>query len=66
MTSSIVDAGIKWRPGSSELAELGPEFKEVWDSYYASAPDKPLLWMGVLAACVPQLFPLGHEYLKHQ
>jgi len=49
-TISTVDAGIKWRPGLSELPEFGPEFKEVWDSYFASAPDKPMLWIGVASA----------------
>ena len=62
ITSSAVDAGIKWRPEPSELAELGPEFKEVWDSYFANAPDKPVLWMGVLSACVLRLVSPGHEY----
>jgi len=50
--SRAVDAGIKWRPGPSELAELGPEFKEVWDSYFANAPDKPVLFIGVFSGCV--------------
>lgn len=45
-----LEVGIKWRPNPSELAELGPEFKEVWDSHYANAPDKPVLWMGLLSA----------------
>jgi hypothetical protein len=49
---SIVDAGIKWRPVLSELPEFGPEFKEVWDSHFANAPDKPVLWIGVVSACV--------------
>ena len=53
--SSVVDAGIKWRPEPSELAEFGPEFKEVWDSYYANAPDKPVLFMGAISACVLRL-----------
>ena len=45
-----LEVGIKWRPNPSELAELGPKFKEVWDSHYANAPDKPVLWMGLLSA----------------
>ncbi|KAH9978294.1 alcohol oxidase [Russula compacta] len=48
----VIEAGIKWRPELSELAELGPEFKEVWDSYFANAPDKPVLWFGVASALV--------------
>ena len=49
---SGVSAGIKWRPDPSELPEFGPEFKKVWDAYFANAPDKPVLWMGVISACV--------------
>ncbi|KAH9046727.1 alcohol oxidase-like protein [Lactarius hengduanensis] len=47
-----VDAGIKWRPKPSEVAELGPEFQEYWDSYFANAPDKPVLWMGISSSFV--------------
>ncbi|KAI9432498.1 GMC oxidoreductase-domain-containing protein, partial [Lactarius indigo] len=47
-----IDAGIKWRPTPSEVAELGPEFQEYWDSYFANAQDKPVLWMGMLATLI--------------
>ncbi|KAH9017282.1 alcohol oxidase-like protein [Lactarius hengduanensis] len=47
-----IDAGIKWRPKASEVAELGPEFQEYWNSYFANAPDKPVLWMGMLATLI--------------
>jgi len=50
--NSGLSAGIKWRPEPSELPEFGPEFKELWDAYFASAPDKPVLWMGVMSAYV--------------
>ena len=59
---STVDAGIKWRPEISELPEFGPEFKEVWDSYFANAPDKPMLWIGVASACVLRLATPRHLY----
>jgi alcohol oxidase len=49
---SGLSAGIKWRPDPSELPQFGPEFKRVWDAYFANAPDKPVLWMGIMAACV--------------
>ncbi|KAH9174551.1 alcohol oxidase-like protein [Lactarius sanguifluus] len=54
-----IDAGIKWRPKPSEVAELGPEFQEYWDSYFANAPDKPVLWIGVGSAFIgdPTLVP---------
>jgi hypothetical protein len=48
--NSGLSAGIKWRPEPSELPEFGPEFKELWDAYFANAPDKPVLWMGVMSA----------------
>lgn len=50
--NSGLSAGIKWRPEPSELPEFGPEFKELWDAYFANAPDKPVLWMGVMSAYV--------------
>ncbi|KAH9046729.1 alcohol oxidase-like protein [Lactarius hengduanensis] len=58
-THNSFDAGIKWRPNPSEVAELGPEFQEYWDSYFANAPDKPVLWMGVGSALIgdPTLVP---------
>jgi len=52
MTISGVEVGIKWRPDPSELVELGPEFKEIWDSFYANAPDKSVLWTGIFSACL--------------
>ena len=52
---SDVEVGIKWRPDSSEFPELGPEFKEVWDSHFANAPDKPVLWTGILSRWVNRL-----------
>ena len=52
LTISVVEVGVKWRPGPSELVELGPKFKEVWDLLYANAPDKPVLWTGIFSACM--------------
>lgn len=52
MTTSGVEVGIKWRPDPSELVELGLEFNEVWDSLFATAPDKSVLWMGIFSACL--------------
>jgi hypothetical protein len=49
---SGLSAGIKWRPDLSELPELGPEFKKVWDAHFANAPDKPVLSLGINSACV--------------
>ena len=52
MVVSGLEAGIKWRPDPSELPQFGPEFKEVWDSHHAKASDKPVIWLGILSACV--------------
>ncbi|KAN0140556.1 alcohol oxidase [Lactarius tabidus] len=59
-----VDAGIKWRPKLSELAELGPEFQEYWDSYFADAPDKPALSMLICSACVLELLDCQNAHHK--
>ncbi|KAF8262167.1 alcohol oxidase-like protein [Lactarius quietus] len=52
LSTSSIDAGIKWRPMPSEVAGLGPEFQEYWDSYFVNAPDKPVLWFGLSSAFV--------------
>jgi hypothetical protein len=44
--NSGLSTGIR-RPEPSELPEFGPEFKEIWDAYFANAPGKPVIWMGV-------------------
>ncbi|KAN0140567.1 hypothetical protein V8E53_001776 [Lactarius tabidus] len=78
-THNSIDAGIKWRPNPSEVAELGPEFQKYWDSYFANAPDKPVLWVGISSSfvgdytVVPQRkyysmglyteYPLAHGYV---
>ncbi|KAI9453454.1 alcohol oxidase-like protein [Lactarius psammicola] len=64
LTHNSIDAGIKWRPKPSEVAELGPEFQEYWDSYFVNAPDKPVLWMGILSTLIgdPTLVPSRKYY----
>ncbi|KAF8262158.1 alcohol oxidase-like protein [Lactarius quietus] len=52
---SALDAGIKLRPKPSEVAEIGPEFQEYWDSYFANAPDKPVLRIGMMSAFIGNL-----------
>lgn len=39
---SSIDAGVKLRPTSEELEELGPSFRQVWKDVYVGAPDKPV------------------------
>jgi alcohol oxidase len=50
VSSSAVDAGIKLRPNAEELEEIGPEFENRWKTYFANAPDKPVMLSGPLAA----------------
>jgi len=38
-----LNAGIKVRPGPEDLKELGQEFENAWNEFYAPAPDKPLI-----------------------
>jgi alcohol oxidase len=46
MMQNTLDAAIKWRPKPSEVAEIGHEFQEHWDSRLANAPDKPVSMFG--------------------
>ncbi|KAF9004051.1 GMC oxidoreductase-domain-containing protein [Cyathus striatus] len=52
MAHNALDAGIKLRPTASELEELGPEFEERWKSYFANAPDKPVMLFAPFTAYV--------------
>ncbi|KAH7926098.1 alcohol oxidase [Leucogyrophana mollusca] len=45
-----IDAGVKLRPTAEELEELGPEFQNRWQTHFANAPDKPVIWLGPVAA----------------
>ncbi|KAJ3835505.1 GMC oxidoreductase-domain-containing protein [Lentinula raphanica] len=49
LAHNSVDAGIKLRPTSKELEELGPDFKQVWEEFFAEAPDKPVVFLGAAA-----------------
>ncbi len=35
-----IDAGFKLRPTEAELKEMGPEFNQLWDTYFKDKPDK--------------------------
>ncbi|KAI0310619.1 alcohol oxidase-like protein [Amylostereum chailletii] len=45
MAHTGIDGGIKLRPFDDEVPALGSAFKKVWDTFYAPAPDKPLMWI---------------------
>ncbi|EGN91908.1 hypothetical protein SERLA73DRAFT_117989 [Serpula lacrymans var. lacrymans S7.3] len=46
MAHNGMDAGIKIRPNAEDLKELGPAFEHRWKTYFANAPDKPVIWIG--------------------
>ena len=37
------DSGIKMRPTEEELSAMSPEFDHRWSTYFANAPDKPVI-----------------------
>ena len=41
--NSGCDAGIKMRPTNEELSSMSPEFDHRWSTYFANAPDKPVM-----------------------
>ncbi|KAJ3752171.1 GMC oxidoreductase-domain-containing protein, partial [Lentinula raphanica] len=44
------DATVKLRPTPKELeVELGPDFKLVWEEFFAGAPDKPVAYLSPTA-----------------
>ncbi|KAJ4481989.1 hypothetical protein J3R30DRAFT_3851336 [Lentinula aciculospora] len=47
LATNSVDAGIKLRPTPDDLKELGPPFKQLWNDYFVSAPDKPVMILAI-------------------
>ncbi|TRM64391.1 GMC oxidoreductase-domain-containing protein [Schizophyllum amplum] len=45
-----IDAGIKMRPTEAELKALGTPFEERWKTFFEKAEDKPVIWVGAVAA----------------
>ncbi|KAF8164001.1 GMC oxidoreductase-domain-containing protein [Pholiota molesta] len=45
MAHNGIDCGVKWRPNAEELASMSPEFDHRWKTYFANAPDKPVVLM---------------------
>ncbi|TCD66629.1 hypothetical protein EIP91_001096 [Steccherinum ochraceum] len=52
MAGNAMDAGIKYRPTETELQTIGPKFRAVWDSLYANAPDRSVMWLGASSVCL--------------
>ncbi|KAJ3994163.1 hypothetical protein F5050DRAFT_1839828, partial [Lentinula boryana] len=59
LAHNSVDAGVKLRPTSEELEELGPAFKPLWDEFYIGAPDKPVALLGATAGDFHSSAPTG-------
>ena len=49
---SGIDAAGKLRPSPEELATIGPEFRERWETYFKDVPDKPVIWFGAVSEYV--------------
>ncbi|KAG8414392.1 hypothetical protein J3459_014779 [Metarhizium acridum] len=43
-----IDVAAKIRPTEDEVAELGPDFKQLWDRDFKKQTDRPLMLMGAL------------------
>ena len=50
LQNSGVDAGIKMRPTNEELLSM-PEFNHRWSTFFANAPDKPVMLTIPFAGC---------------
>ena len=51
LQNSGLDAGIKMRPTNEELLSM-PEFNHRWSTFFANAPDKPVMFAVSFAGCV--------------
>ena len=52
LRNSAIDAGIKMRPTNEELSSMSPEFNHRWSTYFANAPDKPVVTLIPFSGCV--------------
>jgi len=43
MSHNGIDCGVKMRPNTEELTAMSPEFDHRWETYFAPAPDKPVM-----------------------
>ncbi|KAF8063216.1 methanol oxidase [Lyophyllum atratum] len=49
LSSNAIDAGFKIRPTEEELKEMGPEFNELWKTYFKDKPDKPVMFGSIVS-----------------
>ncbi|KAJ7863554.1 GMC oxidoreductase-domain-containing protein [Mycena leptocephala] len=55
LAANGLDYGIKLRANAQDLNQLTPLFARRWETFFASASDKALVFVGCWAACVCQL-----------
>ncbi|KAI0773556.1 alcohol oxidase [Fomes fomentarius] len=72
LSSNAIDAGFKIRPTEEELKEMGPEFNELWNSYFKDKPDKPVMFGSIVSGAYADhtLLPPGKyitmfQYLEY-
>lgn len=49
LATNGIEAGVKIRPSEQELKEMGPEFRDGWDSYFKNKPDKPVMHYSLIS-----------------
>jgi len=72
LSSNHIDAGFKIRPTEEELKEMGPEFNELWNTYFKDKPDKPVMFGSIVSGAYADhtLLPPGKyitmfQYLEY-
>lgn len=72
LASNAIDAGFKIRPTEEELKEMGPEFNELWKTYFKDKPDKPVMFGSIVSGAYADhsLLPPGKyitmfQYLEY-
>ncbi|KZT38402.1 alcohol oxidase [Sistotremastrum suecicum HHB10207 ss-3] len=72
LSSNCIDAGFKIRPTEEELKEMGPEFNQLWNTYFKDKPDKPVMFGSIVSGAYADhsLLPPGKyitmfQYLEY-
>jgi len=72
LSSNHIDAGFKIRPTEEELKEMGPDFNELWNTYFKDKPDKPVMFGSIVSGAYADhtLLPPGKyitmfQYLEY-
>jgi len=72
LSSNAIDAGFKIRPTEAELKEMGPEFNQLWKTYFKDKPDKPVMFGSIVSGAYADhaLLPPGKymtmfQYLEY-